>query len=273
MPVATELYQEGVIIPPLKLREAGRLNESLFALILRNVRTPAERRGDFDAQLGALSTGAARLEALAARYGNAEVARWMEELTDYAERLTRAALAEIPDGDYAGLGRDGGRRRRASCRSMRARVAVAGDDRHGGLRGVGQASRLPPSTPVAAVTRSAVAYCVRCLLPARCSLRTRESSAPSEVLLPEASIVNARPQRAVSAGNVETSQRVTDVVLAAFAEALPERIPAASAGTMSNFTFGGVRENGEPFAYYETVPGGSGRGARRRWARAVSRRT
>ena len=256
MPVATELYQEGVIIPPLKLREAGRLNEALFALILRNVRTPAERRGDFDAQLGALQTGAARLEALAARYGNAELARWMGELTAYAERLTRAALSEVPDGEYRA--EDVMERADGGLLPIRVCVAVSGDEVT--VDFAGSAEEQPASiNAVAAVTRSAVAYCVRCLLPGDAPSNAGVFR-PIEVVLPEASIVNARPQRAVSAGNVETSQRITDVVLAAFAQAMPDRIPAASAGTMSNFTFGGVRPGGEPFAYYETVPGGAGAG-------------
>ena len=256
MPVATELYQEGVIIPPLKLREGGRLNEALFALILRNVRTPAERRGDFDAQLGALRTGAARLEALAARYGNAELARWMTALTGYAERLTRAALVEVPDGVYEAadvMESVGG-----GLLPIRARLVVAGDEVTVDFTGSApeQAASI---NAVAAVTRSAVAYCVRCLLPSDAPSNAGVFR-PIHVVLPQGSIVNARPQRAVSAGNVETSQRVTDVVLAALAQALPERMPAASAGTMSNFTFGGVRTGGEPFAYYETVPGGAGAG-------------
>ena len=256
MPVATELYQEGVIIPPLKLRERGRLNEALFALILRNVRTPAERRGDFDAQLGALRTGSARLEALAARYGNAELARWMAELTGYAERLTRAALGDVPDGDY--LAEDVMEGTDGTLLPIRARVVVTGDEVTVDFTGSAE-EQAASINAVAAVTRSAVAYCVRCLLPPD-SPSNAGIFRPIRVVLPEASLVNARPQRAVSAGNVETSQRVTDVVLAAFAKALPERIPAASAGTMSNFTFGGVRPDGEPFAYYETVPGGAGAG-------------
>ena len=258
MPVATELYQEGVIIPPLKLREGGRLNEALLALILRNVRTPAERRGDFDAQLGALETGAARLGALARRYRNAELARWMRELTDYAERLTRSVLSGVPDGSYEAAdvmeGADG------SLLPVRVRVAVAGDAITVDFAGSAD-EQAASINAVAAVTRSAVAYCVRCLLPPEAPSNAGVFR-PIAVALPEASIVNARPQRAVSAGNVETSQRITDVVLAALAQALPEGMPAASAGTMSNFTFGGVRPDGEPFAYYETVPGGAGAGPR-----------
>ncbi len=256
MPVATELYQEGVIIPPLKLREGGRLNEALLALILRNVRTPAERRGDFDAQLGALGTGAARLGALASRYGNAELARWMRELTDYAERLTRSVLASVPDGSWKAA--DVMERADGELLPVRVRATVAGDGISVDFAGSAD-EQAASINAVAAVTRSAVVYCVRCLLPPDAPSNAGVFR-PVQVTLPEASIVNARPQRAVSAGNVETSQRIVDVVFAALAQALPERIPAASAGTMSNFTFGGVRPDGEPFAYYETVPGGAGAG-------------
>ena len=259
MPVATELYQEGVIIPPLKLQEAGVTNDALLTLILRNVRTPAERRGDFDAQLGALRTGSARLEGLAARYGVDELARWMEALKEYAERLTRAALASVPDGVYAAAdvmeGADD------VLVPIRARVDVTGDEIT--VDFAGTAPEQPASiNAVAAVTRSAVAYCIRCLLPADAP-SNEGGFRPIRVTLPGGSLVNARPQHAVSAGNVETSQRITDVVLAALAQALPQRVPAASAGTMSNFTFGGVRPDGEPFAYYETIPGGAGAGPRR----------
>ena len=256
MPVASELYQEGLIIPPLKLREGGATNEALLALILRNVRTPDERRGDFEAQLGALRTGAARLEALAARHGAAEMARWMDALLDYAERLTRAAIAAIPDGGYEAAdameGADG------ALLPLRARVTVAGDAAT--IDFAGSAPEQAASiNAVEAVTRSAAIYCVRCLLPPDAPSNAGVFR-PVRVIAPEGSIVNARPQRAVSAGNVETSQRVVDVVLAALARALPERMPAASAGTMSNLAFGGTRPDGAPFAYYETIPGGAGAG-------------
>ena len=256
MPVASELYQEGLIIPPLKLREGGATNEALLALILRNVRTPDERRGDFEAQLGALRTGAARLEALAARHGPAELARWMDALLDYAERLTRAAIAAIPDDGYEAAdameGADG------EFLPLRARVTVAGDAATIDFSGSApeQAASI---NAVEAVTRSAAIYCVRCLLPPDAPSNAGVFR-PVRVIAPEGSIVNARPQRAVSAGNVETSQRVVDVVLAALARALPERMPAASAGTMSNLAFGGTRPDGAPFAYYETIPGGAGAG-------------
>lgn len=256
MPVASELYQEGLIIPPLKLREGGATNEALLALILRNVRTPDERRGDFEAQLGALRTGAARIEALAARHGAAELARWMDALLDYAERLTRAAIAAIPDGGYEAA--DAMEGADDALLPLRARVTVAGDAAT--IDFAGSAPEQAASiNAVEAVTRSAAIYCVRCLLPPDAPSNAGVFR-PVRVIAPEGSIMNARPQRAVSAGNVETSQRVVDVVLAALARALPERMPAASAGTMSNLAFGGTRPDGAPFAYYETIPGGAGAG-------------
>jgi N-methylhydantoinase B len=181
----------------------------------------------------------------------------MAELKAYAERLTRAAIAAIPDGRYeaedAMEAADSG-----DPYPIRLAMTVAGDSVTFDFAGTApeQAASI---NAVAAVTRSAVAYCIRCLLPGEAP-SNEGCFKPIQTLLPEASLVNARPQRAVSAGNVETSQRITDVVLAALAQALPGRIPAASAGTMSNFTYGGLRDDGSAFASYETLPGGAGAG-------------
>ncbi len=256
MPVATELYQEGMIIPPLKLQAAGRPNDELMSLILRNVRTPDERRGDFEAQLAALRTGERRLLGLFETRGAEAVLNAMRELQDYSERLTRAALARVPDGEYTAD--DAVESPSGELLPVRVRLRVEGSSLTADFSGSSpeQAASL---NAVAAVTKSAVAYCVRCLLPAEAP-SNEGNFRPITLKLPERTIVNARPQRAVSAGNVETSQRITDVVLRALAEALPEAIPAASAGSMSNFTWGGMRADGTPFAYYETIPGGAGGG-------------
>lgn len=256
MPLSTELYQEGVIIPPLRLYDAGKRNDELLALILRNVRTPEERQGDFDAQMAAIRTGEQRLHELCRRYGPDEVAAEMEALKAYTERLTRAAISDIPDGTYHA--RDVMETPAGGEVGIVLQLTVAGEEMTFDFTGTApeQAASI---NAVAAVTRSAVAYCVRCLLPADAP-SNEGGFRPLTFVLPEGSLVNARPPRAVSAGNVETSQRVTDVVFRALAEALPGRIPAASAGSMSNFTFGGQRGDGTPFAYYETIPGGAGAG-------------
>jgi N-methylhydantoinase B len=255
MPVASELIQEGIIIPPLRLYAAGKRNDELFALVLRNTRTPEERRGDFDAQLAAIRTGERRLWSLCERYGSGEVAERMAELQDYAERLTRAAIAAIPDGRY-----------QASdvMELPGALVPIAVTvEVHGGEITFDFTGTAPDQeasiNAVAAVTRSAVAYVVRCLLPAEAP-SNEGCFRPIRTVLPAGSLVNASAGRAVSAGNVETSQRVTDVCLRALGAALPERIPASSAGSMTNFTFGGRRPDGSSFAYYATIPGGAGGG-------------
>lgn len=256
MPRSRELYQEGIIIPPLRLYRAGERNEELLALILRNVRTPDERRGDFDAQLAALRTGESRLHALCRRYGVPELQRQAAALKDYTERLTRAAIAAVPDGRYEAedvMEAPGG-----GDILVRLAITVHGESMSFDFTGTAPEQDASLNA-VAAVTRSAVAYCVRCLLPSDAP-SNEGGFRPLEFVLPEGSLVNARPPRAVSAGNVETSQRITDVVFRVLAAALPGRIPAASAGSMNNLTFGGQRADGSSFAYYETLPGGAGAG-------------
>jgi N-methylhydantoinase B len=259
MPLASELYQEGLIIPPLRLMRRGQRNEEALALVLRNVRTPDERLGDLDAQLSAHRTGEERLLELVGRYGQRTVAVQMSALQDYAERLTRAAIKQVPNGVYTfedALDDDGD-----SDEPVRIRLRLT--SRGGGLHFdfTGSASERPSSVnAVAAVTHSAVYYVVRCLLDE--DAPTNDGCLrPVSLTLPEGSVVNATPPRAVSAGNVETSQRIVDVVLGALAKALPDRIPAASAGTMNNVTIGAHDiERDRPFAYYETLAGGAGAG-------------
>lgn len=268
MPIAPDLYGEGLIIPPLRLKRRGRLNREALAIILRNVRTPEERLGDLRAQMAAHETGARRLLDIVRRYGRRETERRMRELMDYAERMTRAALETIPEGVYTfedALDDDG---EGAAELPLRVCVSVRG----GAIRCdfSGSAPEVPTSlNAVEAVTRSAVYYVVRCLagedVPANDGCFRLV-----EVVAPAGTIVNARPPRAVSAGNVETSQRIVDVVLGALAQALPDRIPAASAGSMNNVTIGGWDgSRNAPFAYYETIAGGAGAGPRRDGLSAV----
>jgi N-methylhydantoinase B len=256
MPIATELIQEGVIIPPLKLYEGGVRNEALFALILRNTRSPGEREGDFAAQLAAIRTGERRLRDLLGRHGRDEVLARMADLQRYAERLTRAAISEVPSGEY--IARDVMELPGDAFAEIVVRVTVDGAGITFDFTGT-SADQDASINAVAAVTRSAVAYVVRCLLPPDAP-SNEGCFRPIHTILPEGSLVNASPGRAVSAGNVETSQRITDVCLRALAEALPGRIPASSAGSMTNFTFGGRRADGSTFAYYATIPGGAGAG-------------
>jgi N-methylhydantoinase B len=263
MPLAREIFEEGIRIPPVRLYRAGARNEDLWRTVLANVRTPGERAGDLDAQLAALHTGARRLVDIARRRGVERTLAAMRGLVEYADRLVAAALERIPDGTYraADVLEDDG------FGSTSIPIEVELGVRGGTLRVdfSGTAPQVPGGVnAVAAITSSAVRYVVRSVVEALLgeSLPAGGGSMSRVTLvLPERSVVNARPPAAVAAGNVETSQRITDVLLLAFGHALPDLIPALSQGTMNNVTVGGTDpRTGEPFAYYETVGGGMGAG-------------
>ena len=259
MGLCREIWQEGLRIPPLKLIEAGELNKSLLALILTNVRTPREREGDLTAQIGACRIGLERVSELVAKYGLERIQLHAARILDHAERLMRAELETLPEGEFGAedfLDEDG-----IVDAPVAIRVTVKTRPKRGEITFdfTGSAAQVSGSlNAVAAITYSAIFYVLRCLLPeeaAPCAGLMR----PVELVLPERTIVNAFPPAAVAGGNVETSQRIVDVLLRAFSAILPERIPAASSGTMSNLTIGGVDpRNGQPYAYYETIAGGAG---------------
>jgi len=263
MPLAREIYEEGVRIPPVRLYRAGERNEELWRVLLANVRTPRERSGDLEAQLAALATGRARLLEITARRGFEPTLGAMEALIAYADRLVEAGLAMIPDGRYAAedfLEDDGFG---SGPIPIRAEISVAGSALEIDFEGT--SPQVPGGVnAVAAITSSAARYVVRCLVEALIGepLPAGGGSMSAVTLdLPEASVVNARAPAAVAAGNVETSQRITDVLFAAFAHALPDLVPALSQGTMNNTTIGGPDpRTGGVFAYYETVGGGMGAG-------------
>ena len=266
MGICREIYQEGFRIPPVKLIRAGEVDQDVLALLLTNVRTPVEREGDLNAQIAACHTGEVRLREVVGRYGLARVKEAASDLLEYSEEMMRAFLAKIPAGTYAAedfLDDDG-----VSYEPVRIAVSIRIEPR------VGRRGRLPYAAivdfsgssrqvagsinAVEAIAYSACFYFFRCLLaedvPATAGLMR-----PIEVIAPSGSVVNARPPAAVAGGNVETSQRIVDVLLKALAQTLPDRIPAASSGTMNNLTIGGVDpRNGESFAYYETIAGATG---------------
>jgi N-methylhydantoinase B len=257
LPLSTEIYQEGLIIPPVKLYEAGRRNDALLRLLLRNVRTPDERRGDIEAQRAAQVVGERRLRELVTVHGMGEVVDYAAHLLEYAEQLTRSAISSWPDGSWRFedvlevVEGD-----RSAFVPIRAEARIVGDEVTFDFSG--SAPEVAGSlNAVASITESACRYVVRCLVGDEAP-GNAGCFAPVHVIAPEGTIVNARPPSAVAAGNVETSQRVVDVVLGALASALPDRIPAASQGTMNNLTIGGVRPDGTSYAYYETIAGGMG---------------
>jgi N-methylhydantoinase B/oxoprolinase/acetone carboxylase alpha subunit len=257
MPIAREIHQEGLIIPPVRLVRRGRLVGDLLSLVLANVRTPAEREGDLTAQIAANRVAEARLRDLVSQHGPKRVIAYGAALQDYAERVVRATIADIPDGEYTfedvldddGFG--------SGPVKIRARLRISGDGVE--IDFGGSAPQVPGSVNANyAITLSACLYCFRCLIRDDV-LYNAGLARPLRVVAPAGTIVNAIRPGAVAGGNVETSQRITDVVLGALNKALPGRLPAASQGTMNNVTLGGIdpRTNSR-FAYYETLGGGMG---------------
>ena len=257
MGAALDVYGEGLRIPPIRLARGGRIDDDVMRLLLANMRVPEEREGDLAAQLGAMRTGEARLREIVARSGFEEADRYAGFLIDYTARHMRARISEIPDGRYGaedwldGDGAGGGPVRIAVT------VTIEGDLATVDFTGSAEEVR-GPFNAVEAITVSAVYYVFRCLLDADVPASAGVLE-PISVVAPAGTVVAARPPAAVAAGNVETSQRIVDVLLAALARALPGVIPAASQGTMNNLTIGGRDpRTGRQFAYYETVAGGMG---------------
>jgi N-methylhydantoinase B len=254
-----EICQEGIRIPPIRIVRRGQLARDVLDLLLSNVRTPEEREGDLLAQIGSCRVGESRLLEITARYGAQGVIRFSRELLDYSEHLIRAELASWPAGVFTAedfLDDDG-----LSEAPVPIRVTIRVDPvgRHASVDFSGSGAQVESSVnAVYAVTYSAVYYVFRCLLP-RDALASTGFMRPIEVVAPEGTIVNAHLPAAVAGGNVETSQRIVDALLRALAKAIPQRIPAASSGTMNNLTLGGIDpRTGSQFAYYETVAGGMG---------------
>jgi N-methylhydantoinase B len=257
MGLATDVYGEGVRIPPVRLARKGEIDGDMMRLILANVRGNAERRGDFQAQIGSLQTGTARLLEIVDRRGTAEAASYAEHLISYSARLMRHTIGSIPDGVYEAsdaLDDDG-----VSNDDVTIRVTITIDGERALVDFTGSDPQVTGAiNAVEAITVSAVAYVFRCLIdgevPASAGLMD-----PIKVVTPSGTIVNARHPASVAGGNVETSQRTVDVLFRALAKALPEKIPAASQGTMNNLTIGGIdTRTGNEFSYYETVAGGMG---------------
>jgi N-methylhydantoinase B len=276
-----EIYQEGLRIPPVKIMRGGKLVADVLSLLLTNVRTPEEREGDLGAQIAACQTGAQRLREICERYGLARAQQAAASLLVYSEEMMRAFLDTIPPGNYQAedfLDNDGIEdkpvriavtiRVKAPSKKkspVETRLATSPLAAEKNSRG-GVTIDFTGSDPqvqgainaVEAITYSACFYVFRCLLcedvPATSGLMRS-----IRIIAPEGTVVNARPPAAVAGGNVETSQRIVDVLLKALAQAIPDRIPSAGSGTMNNLTIGGIDpRTGESFAYYETIAGGMG---------------
>ena len=257
LPLSREVYQEGIIIPPIKLYSEGILNEAVFDLILRNVRTPGERKGDFAAQRAAHTVGERRLHQMMEKYSANEVIAYATHLQEYSERVIRKHIATWPDGvfranDY--LEFDGNAN--VVQKEILVAVHIRGDEVEFNFSGTAP-SMNNSLNAVLSITRSACYYVIISLLDEDVPVN-KGCFGPVTVTAPEGCLLNVIPPGAVAGGNVETSQRVVDVALKALSRALPEKVPAASQGTMNNLTIGGVDRHGRSYAYYETIGGGMG---------------
>jgi len=254
--VSSEIYQEGLVIPPVRFVVRGQINPDIFALIRSNFRGTREISGDFRAQTAANRLGAQRLEALIAQHGAPELARYLDELLRYTERRTRAAFAQFPDGRYsAEMQMDGDGVTDMPLRLAATVIVDAGtltvdltecDDQ-----------RPSPTNATSSQAYSGVVYVLKCLIDPdipvndgfyrRIDIRSRPGS-----------VVHARHPAAVAAG-WEIAMQLCDLLFRALAPALPDRVVAGTKGCVCNIAFGGMNPaDGEYFTYYETIAGGYG---------------
>jgi len=251
MPLASEIFQEGLIIPPMKLVRRGKIDSQIMDFILANVRTPEERRGDILAQIAANNRGINRLTESSKKYGIRDIERYAGKLVDYTERLFRSFIEDLPDGEYRfedqmdddGFG--------TFDLPIHVRIVIKGSDIRIDFSGTSPQVRGGINANLA-ITYSACLYVLTTLLGEEIPINSGIMR-PVELVVPPGSLLKAEKPAAMAGGNVETSQRIVDVLLGAFSGILTDRIPAASQGTMNNISFGG-----EGFAYYETIGGGAG---------------
>lgn len=253
---ATEIFQEGLRLPPLKFRDRGVVNATLEAIIRQNVRIPDTVMGDIHAQVSACSIGARRLAELAARQGDNALTAIFAELLDRSERMTRLALAEIPDGTYRAvdwLDNDGVELDKAI--RIEVAVTIRGDAIHIDFTGTSPQVRGPLNC-VPSGSLAAACWAVRALTDPRIPTNAG-CFRPISLHLPEGSLVNPREPAPVNA-RTSTIKRITGTIVAALAEVLPDRIPAPSAGQMVIVAFGGRTPAGRPFVTGDLIAGGSG---------------
>ncbi len=257
MPLSRSVYQEGIIIPPLKIMENGEIDKKLMAFFLNNVRTPEEREGDFAAQIMANVTGIRRLQEIIEKYSLDTTILYAKALMGYSEKIMRDTIRRLPDGVYTFedfMDDDGVERNDIP---IRVAITIKGDEAIIDFSDSGPQVEGSVNA-VYAITLSAVLYVFRCLLDMDAPTNAG-TLRPLKIVTRKGTIVDAEFPAPVAGGNVETSQRIVDVVLGALHKAIPDKIPAASQGTMNNVTIGGIDpRNGLPFAYYETIGGGMG---------------
>ena len=258
MPLSKSLEEEGLIIPPTHLIEQGQMNETFMSEILDSIRSGSAARGDFSAQISANQAGVERLNTLLQSLGRTEFFTALSELNDYGERLSRNVLSDIPNGEYSfsdvmdddGLGN--------FDLKIAATIKINNQNVCVDFNGTTEQTEGNINCPLS-VAAAAVYYVFRCLMPKQ-TPACAGSFRPINISAPEGCLLNAKRPAAVAAGNVETSTRIVDVIMGALAQALPDKIPAASHGSMNNLAMGSIGSgvNEQAWDYYETIGGGMG---------------
>jgi N-methylhydantoinase B len=255
--ISTEIFQEGIRIPPVKLRKRGVVDEEIMGMITTNVRTTYETIGDFQAQLAANNVGERRIREIISKYGVDMVGFYMDGIMDYAERRMVSSIEELPRGVYSfedflegdGLSDD--------LLKIKVDLAIEKHRIHVDFTGTNRQSKGSVNC-----TRSVTLACVYYALKSAINPGLPSSGGtfrPVEVITPLGTLVNPKFPAPVSNANINTSQRITEVILGALSRAVPEKVPAASTGSMSIFTVGGVDpRNSEYYSYVETYGGGQG---------------
>jgi N-methylhydantoinase B len=257
MPLSSSLEEEGIIISPIHLIEAGTLNAEVMGRITAAIRSGNAGQGDFAAQVSANRSGLLRIGELIKAMGATAFSEALADLNDYAERLARSTLSQIPEGEYRfsdvldddGLGN--------TDLTIQATLQVEQQQVRVDFNGTSQQVTGNVNCPLS-VAAAAVYYVFRCLMPPQ-TPACAGSFRPISINAPVGCLLNAQYPAAVAAGNVETSTRVVDVVMGALARAMPNQIPAASHGSMNNLAMGRLAGK-DSWDYYETIGGGMGAG-------------
>jgi N-methylhydantoinase B len=253
---ATEVFQEGLRIPPVKFVEKGKVCNDILKLIMTNSRTPRIRKGDLMAQLSSNWTGEKRLKELVKQRGLNIYKRSVDAILDYTEQRFLSIMKDFPKKQAKATDYLDGDGITQEPIELTVTISINGSEMTFDFTGTAKQVQGAVNCPYA-VTLSGSYYVLRAItdpsIPANAGLYRH-----LKVIVPEGTILNALPPAAVVGGNVETSQRVVDTLLKAFAKILPKRVPAASQGTMNNLIIGGANLKGESFSFYETIGGGTG---------------
>jgi N-methylhydantoinase B len=253
---STELYQEGLIIPPVKLVKQGVIDRDIQALIRSNVRTPEVQMGDVRAQIAANNTGARRVAELVEQHGVDVLHEAMDQIMDYSERLIREEISGMPDGVFSALDYMEDILPGGGDVEIAVTVTKRGDEITFDYSGTSGQVERPVNAPLGVTVAGIYFTLISVTDP---SIPVNDGCfRPITLRIPQGCMMNPNRPAPVAGGNVETSQRNVDVLMKAFSQILPDKVPAASQGTMNNITIGGTLPDGQPWTFYETIGGGSG---------------